>query len=71
MKILNRRIFNDTIKKSYKKNIDYIINKIKRSVGSGWHKFEVIILRHESSKKICLYTNSKIGSQVQQYFLDL
>ena len=35
LEILNRRIFNDTIKRSYKKNIDYTIKKIKKSEGSG------------------------------------
>ena len=39
--------------------------------GSGGHNFEVITLTPEASKKICLSTNSKIGKQVQQYFLDL
>jgi hypothetical protein len=29
LQIKNRRIFNDTIKRSYKKNMDYIINKVK------------------------------------------
>jgi phage anti-repressor protein len=71
LKIVNRRIFNDTIKKSYKKNIDYKIEKIKQSNGSGGHNLEVITLTPEAAKKICLSTKSKIGSQVQQYFLDL
>jgi phage anti-repressor protein len=71
LKIVNRRIFNDTIKKSYKKNIDYNIEKIKQSNGSGGHNLEVITLTPEAAKKICLSTKSKIGSQVQQYFLDL
>jgi phage anti-repressor protein len=69
--ILNRRIFNDTIKRSYKKNIDYVIKKVKKSEGSGGQNFEVITLTPEAAKKICLSTNSKKGGQVQQYFLDL
>jgi hypothetical protein len=71
LQIKNRRIFNDTIKKSYKKNIDYKLEKIKKSVGSGGQNFEVITLTPEASKKICLSTNSKIGPQIQQYFIDL
>ena len=63
--------FNDTIKKSYKKNIDYIIKKEKKSEGSGGHNLEVITLTPEAAKKICLSTNSKMGKPVQQYFLDL
>jgi hypothetical protein len=71
LQIINRRTFNDTIKRSYKKNIDYKIEKIKKSQGSGGQNFEVITLTPEAAKKICLSTNSKIGGQVQQYFLDL
>jgi phage anti-repressor protein len=63
--------FNDTIKKSYKKNIDYTIKKEKKSEGSGGHNLEVITLTPEAAKKICLSTNSKMGKPVQQYFLDL
>jgi len=71
LQINNRRAFNDTIKKTYKKNVDYKIQKIKKSDGSGGHNFEVITLTPEAAKKICLSTNSIIGPQVQQYFLDL
>ncbi len=68
MQINNKRIFNNTIKRSYKKNIDYKTEKIKKSIGSGGHNLEVITLTPEAAKKICLSTNSKIGKQVQQYF---
>jgi hypothetical protein len=71
LEISNRRVFNDTIKRSYKKNIDYTIKKVKKSIGSGGQNFEVIILTPEAAKKICLSTNSIIGPQVQQYFLDI
>ena len=71
LEIANRRIFNDTIKRSYKKNTDYTIKKVKKSEGSGGQNYEVITLTPEASKKICLSTNSKMGGQVQQYFLDL
>jgi phage anti-repressor protein len=66
-----RQQFNDTIKRSYKKNIDYKIEKVKKSEGSGGHNLEVITLTPEAAKKICLSTNSKKGGLVQQYFLDL
>jgi phage anti-repressor protein len=71
LQISNRQIFNNTIKRSYKKNIDYIIKKTKKSEGSGGHNLEVITLTPEAAKKICLSTNSKMGPLVQQYFLDL
>lgn len=72
LKISIRRSFNDTIKRTYRKNIDYKIKKIKKEEsGSGGHNFEVISLTPETAKKICMSTNSKIGTQVQQYFLDI
>ena len=71
LEINMKRSFNDTIKRSYKKNIDYKIDKIKKTLGSGGHNLEVITLTPEAVKKICLSTNSKMGGQVQQYFLDL
>ena len=66
-----RRSFNDTIKRSYVKDIDYTIKTLKRSNGRGGQNFEVITLTPEASKKICLSTNSKKGKEVQQYFIDL
>jgi len=72
LKINIRRSFNDTIKRSYKNNIDYKIKKMKREDGgSGGSNYELIILTPETAKKICLSTKSKIGTQVQQYFLDI
>jgi hypothetical protein len=71
LQINNRRIFNDTIKRSYKKNVDYKLEKVKVSNGSGGHNFEIITLTPEAAKKICLSTNSKFGPKVQQYFIDL
>ena len=71
LQINMKRSFNDTIKKSYKKNIDYIIKKEKKSEGSGGHNLEIITLTPNAAKKICLSTNSKMGKPVQQYFLDL
>ena len=71
LQIGNRQIFNNTIKRSYKKNVDYIIKKEKSSTGSGGHNLEIITLTPEASKKICLSANSKMGGHVQQYFLDL
>ena len=66
-----RQQFNNTIKKSYKKNIDYKIDKAKKTIGSGGHNLEIITLTPEAAKKIALSTNSKKGPLVQQYFLDL
>ena len=64
LQINSRRAFNDTIKRTYKKNIDYAIEKIKKSNGGGGHNFEVITLTPEAAKKISLSTNSKMGKLV-------
>ena len=71
LQITIRQQFNDTIKKNYKLGIDYKLETIKKSNGSGGHNFEVITLTPEVAKKICLSTNSKKGKDVQQYFIDL
>ena len=71
LQILNRQKFNDTIKRSYKINVDYKISKITKNSGRGGHNLEIITLTPEAAKKICLSTNSKMGGLVQQYFLDL
>ena len=56
LKITNRRTFNNTIKSSYIKNIDYKIEKNKNSKGSGGHNLENIKITPEAAKKICLTT---------------
>jgi phage anti-repressor protein len=71
LKIENKRIFYDTIKNSYRLNIDYKIEKIKTSSGSGGHNKEHITLTPEAAKKICLMTKSKMGNDVRQYFIDI
>ena len=71
LQITIRQQFNDTIKKNYKLGIDYKLETIKKSKGSGGHNFEVITLTPEVAKKICLSTNSIKGKDVQQYFIDL
>jgi phage anti-repressor protein len=57
------------IKKNYKINVDYKIEKVKKSEGSGGHNREVIILTPEATKKICLMTKSKMGNDVRQFYL--
>lgn len=71
LNIDNRRVFYDTIKKSYKVNVDYKVEKVKTSQGSGGHNKEVITLTPEAAKKICLMTKSKKGNDVRQYFIDI
>lgn len=71
LKITTHKEFVETIKKSYRINVDYKIDKVKKSVGSGGHNREVITLTPEATKKICLMTKSKVGNDVRQYFIDI
>jgi phage anti-repressor protein len=71
LQITTNKEFKETIKKSYKINVDYKLEKNKKTEGSGGHNREVIILTPEATKKICLMTKSKMGNDVRQYFIDL
>lgn len=71
LKINIKQEFTNTIKRSYKLNVDYTIKKVKLSEGSGGHNREIITLTPEATKKICLMTKSKIGNDVRQYFIDI
>jgi phage anti-repressor protein len=65
----------DTLKKllleTYKKNIDYTIEKIKKvkGSGSGATTKEKILLTPNCFKKICQLTKSKKGDEVREYFI--
>ncbi len=71
LSITTHKEFKHTIKNSYKINIDYIIKKNNKNIGSGGHNKDIIILTPEAAKKICLLTKSKIGDDVRQYFIDI
>ena len=71
LQITTHKEFKTTIKHSYKINVDYKLEKIKKTEGSGGHNREVIILTPEAAKKICLMSKSKIGNDIRQYFIDL
>ena len=59
----------NTLLKSYKKNIDYNILKIKKTEGSGGHNKEKIFITINCFKKICQLTKSKKGNEVREYFI--
>ena len=71
LKINIKQDFVNTIKKSYKINVDYKLEKIKKTEGSGGHNREVITLTPDATKKICLHTKSIMGNTIKQYFLDI
>lgn len=61
----------NTLKKSYKKDIDYKIIKLKKSTGSGGHNNEKIYITIQCFKKICQLTKSSKGNQVREYFIQV
>lgn len=62
----------ETLKMSYKKNIDYIIKKNNKiSKGSGGHNREDIYLTSEAFKRLCMMSRTKKSEQVRQYFLEM
>ena len=61
----------DTLVKSYKKEIDYTILKIKKKEGSGGHNKEIIKITANCFKKICQFTKSKKGNEVREYFIQV
>jgi len=61
----------NTLLKSYKKNIDYNILKIKKTEGSGGHNKEKIFITINCFKKICQLTKSKKGNEVREYFIQV
>lgn len=71
LKISMRKKFSSNIKKNYKQDVDFKIEKVTKVKGSGGHNREIIILTPETAKKICLLTKSKIGDSIRQYFIDI
>jgi len=62
-----------TLLKSYKKNVDYIIEKLKKGKGTGRGATikEKILLTPNCFKKICQLTKSKKGNEVRDYFIQV
>lgn len=69
MQIKDRKNFLETIK-SYKENIDYIIEKVEKE-GRGGYNRKVYMLTPECVKKILQVTKSKKGDQVRSYFIEV
>jgi phage anti-repressor protein len=61
----------NTLIKSYKKNIDYTINKVNKPTGKGGQKKEVIMISKSCFKKMCQLTKSKKGNEIREYFIQV
>ena len=62
--------FVETIKNSYKKNIDYIVAEENKQ-GTGGKKNKIYILTSDAAKRFCLLTKSKKGEDVRAYFIEI
>jgi phage anti-repressor protein len=69
---VNIRVLRETLKKSYKENIDYknFSEKINKK-GSGGHTIKITLLTPNCFKKICQLTKSKKGNEVRDYFIQV
>lgn len=61
----------DTLIKTYKKDIDYKIDKVIKIKGTGGQKREIITITVNCFKKICQLTKSKKGNEVREYFIQV
>jgi phage anti-repressor protein len=68
---INKHKAKETLKKSYRKNIDYIIKKVYKPKGKGGQNCEQILLTIRCFKKFCQLTRSKHGDDVRNYFIDV
>ncbi len=61
----------ETLLKSYRRNVDYIVKKIYKPHGKGGQNAEKIFLTIRCFKKFCQLTRSKHGDEVRDYFIDI
>lgn len=62
-----QKTFNNTIKRSYIKNVDYTLEKIK-SIEDDSHNFEIITLTIEASKKYVYQQTQKLANGYDNIF---
>ena len=68
---IDKSMAKKTLIKSYRKNIDYVIKKVVKKIGSGGHNKDKILLTIRCFKKLCQLTRSKHGDDVRNYFIDV
>ena len=68
---INKYKAKETLIKSYRKNIDYIIKKVNKPKRKGGQNAEKILLTIHCFKKFCQLTRSKHGDDVRNYFIDV
>jgi len=68
----NKKNLKETLKLSYKKNVDYKVTKNNTNkIGSGGHNKEDIFLTTEAFKRLCMMSKTKKSEEVRLYFLEM
>jgi phage anti-repressor protein len=70
LQIKDRKNFLETIRRSYKENVDYKSVKIEKEGRGGHNKIEYM-MTPECVKMILQSTKSKKGNQVRKYFIEI
>jgi phage anti-repressor protein len=70
LQIKDRQEFHNTIRRSYKENIDYKSVKVEKEGRGGHNKIEYM-MTPECVKMILQATKSKKGNQVRKYFIEI
>jgi len=71
LKVEKFKIIN-TLKDSYKQDIDYTIEKsIKRNGKYGGNNYKKVMLTPDCFKRLCMRSRSKRAEQVRTYFIEL
>jgi phage anti-repressor protein len=70
LQIKDRKNFLETIRRSYKENVDYKNVKIEKEGRGGHNKIEYM-MTPECVKMILQSTKSKKGNQVRKYFIEI
>ena len=68
--IKTKKTFVETLKNSYKLNIDYIV-KNKQTKSHGGNNKKIYILTSDAAKRYCLMTKSSKGEDVRRYFIEI
>ncbi len=66
----SKKGFVETIKNSYKKNIDYVIKGTTSTTHCGSNK-KIYMLTSDAAKRFCLLTKSPKGEDVRAYFIEI
>jgi len=70
LNITTRKDFHNTIKRSYKLDIDYILKPISKNYKGGNNE-KIYMLTHDCAKMILQSTKSKKGTEVRKYFIEI